>query len=96
MIAFKNGHPDEKTDIPDGEYYTVPELAEKLDVPQVRVRQWIKRGNLAAVNFYGRNYIPKNFTVGFSRTGKKLIRCVSSNAEILHKSAHKFETAISV
>ena len=100
MIEFKNGclvnSDGEFTDIPDGKYYTVPELAKKLDVPQVRIRQWILRGNLTAVRCFGRNYIHENFTIGFSRTGKKMIRGVSRSDKIMHKSAHKFEARISV
>ena len=60
MITFKNGHPDEKTDIPDGEYYTIVETAERLDVGESSVRCWISRGQLASIDYYGRKYVPKN------------------------------------
>lgn len=60
MITFKNGHPDEKTDIPDGEYYTIVEVAERLDVGESTVRSWIFRGQLPAVDYHGWKYVPKN------------------------------------
>lgn len=66
MIIFKNGHPDEKTAIPDGSYMTIKEFAEKMDVSENLVRVWIMRGNITALDYYGRKLIPKNAIVRFS------------------------------
>lgn len=66
MITFKNGHPDEKTDIPDGVYMTVKEFANKMDVSESLARMWIMRGNITAIDYYGRKLIPKGTIVRFS------------------------------
>ena len=66
MITFKNGHPDEKTDIPDGSYMTIKEFAEEMDVSESLVRMWIIRGNITAIDYYGRKLIPNGTIVRFS------------------------------
>ena len=66
MITFKNGHPDEKTDIPDGSYMTIKEFAEEMDVSEGLVRMWIMRGNITAIDYYGRKLIPNGTIVRFS------------------------------
>ena len=60
MITFRNGRPAEQIDIPDGDYYTVAEYAERMDVPQGTVRMWIHRGLVSCKSCYGHIYISAN------------------------------------
>ena len=71
MIRFKNGHPDDGSDIPDGEYYTVPEFAAKYDVPDATVRIWVNRGQLSCEHYYGRVFIPEGAQIGYRRPWSK-------------------------
>ena len=73
MTEFRNGRPvGEKSDIPDGKYYTTREFAEKHDVSETRVRVWINRGQLEAKHWYGRIFIPESSVVRFRWPWKRI------------------------
>lgn len=44
--------------IPNGDYYTVQDFAQKHDVGVPRVRQWIRRGHIPSTIFNGIRIIP--------------------------------------
>ena len=67
MTEFRNGYPTISTGIPDGLYYTTKEFADEMDVPEGTVRVWIRRGQITYVNCFGRNYIPKDAVVVFTK-----------------------------
>ena len=62
MVVFKDGHPAEKSLIPDGEYLEITEFAKKFGVPLENVRTWVKRRQLPCVSYYGRLFIPATIT----------------------------------
>lgn len=71
MVVFKDGHPAEKSLIPDGEYLEITEFAKKFGVPLENVRTWVKRRQLPCVSYYGRLLIPGNLTSIHLRRGLK-------------------------
>lgn len=67
MVEFRDGHPYEDTEIPDGEYYTTKEFAALYDVPESTVRIWIKRRQVPCASYYGRSFIPAWAQINYHR-----------------------------
>lgn len=73
MILFQNNcivgdTNNDHSSVPDGWYYTVRELAEKLDIPESTIRVMKKRGELRCFSYYGRTYIDsKSVTERFNK-----------------------------
>ena len=79
MVQFYEGKivQDTQEDHPpirNGWYYTVKEFAEMIDVPEGTVRQWIHRGIIESVNYYGRNYIHEDAKFHFERPWMNTLR----------------------
>ena len=86
MVEFINGHPTDETGISDGWYFTTHEYGEIYNVPEATVRVWIKRGQIASVDYYGRRYIPvweqPDYKHPWRKQRIRSKRCVSLNPDL--------------
>ena len=60
MVRVHDGRAvlDDGSGVPDGDYYTMQEFAIINGVSEEAVRVWKKRGQIDAVEIFGRPYIP--------------------------------------
>ena len=76
MVKIQDGKivsDDDNPDIPvakDGWYYTAKEYAVLMDVPEVNVRMWKRRGILPCIDWYGRILIPADAEVLYKKQRK--------------------------
>jgi hypothetical protein len=64
-VSAPGGSPDAALDALDVDWLTLPDLAERLDLPLTRVRQWVRDGALVTVERGPRRVaqVPADFVV---------------------------------
>jgi hypothetical protein len=71
------------------EWLTVPDVAERLDIPLTRVHQMLRDGNLAAVRHDGVLRVPAGFLVG-----DVVVKGLSGVLTVLRDAGYSDEEAV--